>query len=82
VAQHPWPVLYDPEALRRVRVPAAAIVYFDDAYVPTAHSLETAALMPALTPWVTNEWEHNGIRASGTEVIDRLIGLVRGQRLA
>ena len=82
VAQHPWPALYDPEALQRVRVPAAAIVYFDDAYVPTAHSLETAALMPTLTPWVTNEWEHNGIRASGTEVIDRLIGLVRGQRLA
>ena len=82
VAQHPWPALYDPEALQRVRVPAAAIVYFDDAYVATAHSLETAALMPTLTPWVTNEWEHNGIRASGTEVIDRLIGLVRGQRLA
>jgi proline iminopeptidase len=38
--------------------------------------------MPALTPWETNEREHNGIRASGTEVIDRLIGLVRGQRLA
>lgn len=81
VAQHPWPVLYDPAALAQSRVPAAAIIYFDDAYVPTAHSLETAAAIPTLTPWVTNEWEHNGIRASGTEVIDRLIGLVRGRRL-
>ncbi|SMY11290.1 alpha/beta fold hydrolase [Brevibacterium jeotgali] len=81
VAEHTWPSLYDPQSLAEVRVPSAAIVYFDDAYVPTRFSLETAALVPALTPWVTNEWEHNGIRASGTEVIDRLIGLVRGTRL-
>lgn len=82
VANHPWPSLYDREALADVRVPAAAIVYFDDAYVPTEFSLETAGLVPSLTPWVTNEWEHNGIRASGTEVVDRLIGLVTGRRLA
>ena len=81
VAETPWPSLYDPRALAEVRVPSAAIVYFDDAYVPTEFSLETAALVPSLTPWVTNEWEHNGIRASGTEVIDRLIGLVTGRRL-
>ncbi|HLS34352.1 MAG TPA: aminopeptidase, partial [Brevibacterium sp.] len=82
VADTAWPPLYDPERLAEVRVPAAAIVYFDDAYVPTRFSLETAELVPSLTPWVTNEWEHNGIRASGTEVIDRLIGLVTGRRPA
>lgn len=81
VADVPWPSLYDPDALAEVRAPSAAIVYFDDAYVPTRFSLETADLVPSLTPWVTNEWEHNGIRASGTEVIDRLIGLVTGRRL-
>ena len=48
---------------RRGPGPSAAIVYFDDAYVPTRFSLETADLVPSLTPWVTNEWEHNGIRA-------------------
>lgn len=81
VAETTWPSLYDPQTLAEVRVPSAAIVYFDDAYVPTRFSLETAALVPSLTPWVTNEWEHNGIRASGTEVVDRLIGLVTGRRL-
>src|SRR5699024_275703 len=39
VAAHPWPSLYSREALAEVRVPAAAIVYFDDAYVTTESPL-------------------------------------------
>jgi pimeloyl-ACP methyl ester carboxylesterase len=82
IAEHVWPSLYDPEALRRAEVPAAAAVYFRDAYVPTEDSLRTAALLPRMTPWVTSSWEHNGIRASGTEVISHLIELVQGRRSA
>jgi hypothetical protein len=33
-----------------------------------------------LRPWVTNEYEHNGLAASGGQVLDRLIDLVRGRR--
>ncbi len=82
LAEHEWPVLYTEEALRRAEVPAAAAVYFRDAYVPAAHSLETAALLPRLTPWITSSWEHNGIRSSGTEVISHLIDLVQHRRTA
>jgi hypothetical protein len=31
-----------------------------------------------LRPWVTNEWEHDGLRVSGGAVLDRLIAMNRG----
>ena len=27
---------------------------------------------------MTNEWEHDGLRASDRQVVDRLIGMARG----
>ena len=79
LAEHDWPRLYDPEALASCDVPAAAAIYAEDAYVDRVFSEETAALVPSLRPWVTNEYEHNGLRASGDRVLDRLIGLTRGR---
>ena len=79
IAEHPWPTLYDADALRTVQVPCAAAVYFNDAYVPLEYSLETAAMLPDCRTWVTSEYEHNGLRM-GTEVIDHLIGLLKGNR--
>jgi hypothetical protein len=32
-----------------------------------------------MRPWVTNEHEHNGLRADGARILDRLIGLARGR---
>ena len=32
-----------------------------------------------LRPWVTNEYEHNGLRADGERVLGRLIALARGR---
>ena len=78
LAEHEWPRLYDPEVLASVDVPAAAAVYAEDPYVDREYSLETAALGPTLRPWVTNEYEHNGLRADGDRILDRLIGMVRG----
>jgi hypothetical protein len=72
-----WPPLYDAARLRENDVPAAAAVYFNDMYVPTRFSLRTAAAIRGLRPWVTSEYEHDGLRAS-TRVLDRLIGLVHG----
>jgi pimeloyl-ACP methyl ester carboxylesterase len=82
LAEHEWPQLYDADALRAADVPAAAAVYFDDAYVPREHSLATAALLPRLRPWVTSEYEHNGLRASGEAVLDHLLDLAAGRRAA
>jgi pimeloyl-ACP methyl ester carboxylesterase len=73
-----WPSLYDPARLGANEVPAAAIVYYDDMYVPAELSLETASRISGLRPWVTNEYEHDGLRVSGGRVLDRLIGMVRG----
>lgn len=82
LAEHEWPRLYDEEALRSADVRAAAAVYFDDAYVPRELSLATAALLPQITCWVTSEYEHNGLRASGDGVLDHLLGIVSGARIA
>ncbi len=78
LAEWDWPTLYDAEALGSCDVPCAAAVYADDAYVHRAFSEETANLVPTMKPWITNEYEHNGIRVDGERILDRLIGLARG----
>jgi pimeloyl-ACP methyl ester carboxylesterase len=72
-----WPRLYDQERLAACEVPAAAAVYFDDMYVDSGLSLATARAIRGLRPWVTNEYEHDGLRV-GT-VLSRLIAMARGE---
>jgi hypothetical protein len=72
-----WPVLYDPEALRACQVPCAAAVYADDMYVEREYSEDTGAQLPRLRMWLTNEFEHDGLRRSD-DLLDRLIAMVRG----
>jgi pimeloyl-ACP methyl ester carboxylesterase len=79
LAEHEWPRLYDPDMLASVDVPCAAAIYAEDAYVPRQFSEETAAMLAAMRPWVTNEYQHNGLRADGGRVLDRLVGLARGR---
>ncbi|MEV4560994.1 alpha/beta fold hydrolase [Kitasatospora sp. NPDC049285] len=74
-----WPDLYDLERLAANRVPVYAAVYHDDMYVDTAHSLETADAVARVRTWVTNEWEHDGVRVSNGQVLDRLIRMARGE---
>ena len=74
-----WPPLYDPARLAATRVPVAAAVYYDDMYVPRELSLPTAAAIRGLRPWVTNEWEHDGLRASNGAVLGRLLEMNRGE---
>ncbi|WP_433259980.1 alpha/beta fold hydrolase [Actinosynnema sp. CS-041913] len=73
-----WTPLYDLDRLARNEVPIAAIVYHDDMYVDTGLSLDTAERVGGLRTWVTNEWEHDGVGASGERVLDRLIDLANG----
>src|SRR5699024_10329156 len=82
LAAHEWPALYDEAALQAADVPGAAAVYYDDAYVPRESSMATAALLPSLRTWVTSEYEHNGLRASGETVLDHLLDLAAGSRAA
>ena len=76
-AKTDWPRLYDLDVLRANTVPVAAAVYLDDMYVESTYSQETAAFIPGVRAWVTNEYEHNALRADGERVLDRLIGMVR-----
>jgi pimeloyl-ACP methyl ester carboxylesterase len=74
-----WPRLYEIERLRANSVPGAAAVYYDDMYVERAFSEETARHIQGLKVWVTNEYEHNGLRADGERLLDRLLGMARGE---
>jgi pimeloyl-ACP methyl ester carboxylesterase len=74
-----WPALYDPTRLASCDVPVAAAVYHDDMYVDFGLSMPTARAIRGLRPWVTNEYEHDGLRVSGGRVLDRLITMVRGE---
>jgi hypothetical protein len=72
-----WPPLYDPGQLARTDIPVAAAIYFDDMYVPRELSLETAGRIRGLRYWITNEFEHDGLRVSDGRVLDRLFELAR-----
>ena len=77
IAAHDWPQLYDAERLRRCDVPAAAVIYAYDTYVEREFSEETAAMIPTMRPWLTSEFEHNGLRVDGGRILDRLVRLAR-----
>lgn len=79
LAEREWPALYDAEVLRSVDIPCAAAVYTEDPYVDRLFSEETAAMIPTMRPWLTNEYQHNGLRAHGARIFDRLLGLARGR---
>jgi pimeloyl-ACP methyl ester carboxylesterase len=74
-----WPKLYDLETLRGNRVPVAAAIYAEDPYVARSLSETTAAAVGNLRAWITNEYQHDGLRVEGKKVLGRLIDMVRGE---
>lgn len=78
-ARTDWTPLYDPARLAANEIPVAAAVYHDDMYVDTAHSLATARTIRGLRTWVTDEFDHDGVRAGGPRVLDRLLALTRDE---
>jgi pimeloyl-ACP methyl ester carboxylesterase len=78
LAEHEWPPLYDGERLEANDVPAAAAVYAEDMYVERVLSEETAARIKGLHMWLTNEYDHDGLRQDD-RVLERLIDLARGR---
>ena len=79
LAEHKWPKLYDATTLAANEVPAAAAIYVNDMYVERELSEETARAIRGLRTWITDEYEHNALRADGERVLGRLIDLVRGR---
>lgn len=80
LAERPFEgALYDPARLAANEVPVAAAIYFDDMYVDADLSLETAARVGNLRGWVTNEYEHDGLRQS-PKVLEHLFGMILQNR--
>jgi pimeloyl-ACP methyl ester carboxylesterase len=79
LAEREWPRLYDPDVLASNEVPVAAAIYVNDMYVERVFSEETAARIRGARTWITNEYEHNGLRADGKRILGRLIDLARGR---
>ncbi|PRX11215.1 UNVERIFIED_ORG: proline iminopeptidase [Martelella mediterranea] len=77
-ARDAYPPLYDATRLFANDIPVAAAVYHDDMYVDAGLSLETAARLGNCQTWVTNEYEHDGLRQD-VNVFRRLRGLIEEQ---
>ncbi|MGL5036543.1 MAG: alpha/beta fold hydrolase [Aeromonas sp.] len=72
-----WGLLYDAAQLARNKVPVACAVYAEDMYVEFDYSRETLRGLGHSRAWITNEYQHNGLRIDGERVLDRLIALNR-----
>ncbi|MBR9786808.1 alpha/beta hydrolase [Vibrio sp. J1-1] len=70
-----WSPLYDQNQLADNKVPVSCAVYADDMFVEMDISRETLASMPNSKAWITNEYEHNGLRADGERILDTLIAM-------
>jgi len=68
-----WEPLYDLKQLARNTVPCAAIVYYDDMYVPRELSEEAARRIQGLQLWITNEYLHSGIHSGGELILNKLL---------
>ncbi|CAM9603465.1 unnamed protein product [Choristocarpus tenellus] len=74
-----WPALYDRAALEKCNVPCAAAVYYDDIYVEREFSEETSRILPDCKIWVTNQYQHSGLRDDGSKIFSTLLGMTRGE---
>jgi pimeloyl-ACP methyl ester carboxylesterase len=74
-----WGDVYNVEQLQENEVPTAAIVYYEDMCVARQFSEQTAKLTNGTKIWVTNEYEHDGLRIDGERILSRLIDMVRGE---
>jgi len=79
LARREWPRLYDPEVLAGNEVPLAAAIYAEDMYVEREFAEETASRIRGAKTWITNEYQHNGLRVDGERILGRLIDLARGR---
>jgi hypothetical protein len=79
LADREWPRLYDEDVLSSNQVPTAAVIYADDMYVERAFSEQTAAQIRGIRTWITNEYQHNGLRVDGDRILGHLLDLARGR---
>jgi len=85
-----WGNLYDVERMREALAKddgsggdtrAAAAVYYDDMYVDFDAAMEVVGRggpLEGCKVWVTNEYQHSGLRDDGAVIVSKLLGMARG----
>jgi len=80
-----WSEIYDAKQMRKAlgegKSKAAAAVYFDDMYVDFDASIQVTrrgAPLEKCKLWITNEYQHSGLRDNGAEIFSRLLHMVKG----
>jgi len=68
-----WSRLYNLERLGANSVPCAAIVYYDDMYVPRQLCEEAVRKVGGIQMWVTSEYSHSGIHSGGEIILNKLL---------
>ena len=58
-------------------MPVACAVYAEDMFVEFDFSRDTLKGLGNSRAWITNEYEHNGLRVDGERILDRLIRMNR-----
>lgn len=56
-----WGKIYDLNQLQHNEVPLQSAVYYNDMYVPRELSMRTLNQIPHSHPWVTTDYEHDGV---------------------
>ncbi len=80
LAEREWPRLYDPDQLRRERG-AGGGDRLRRGHVRRARLLRgDGPQVRGLRLWLTNEYDHDGLRADGERILGRLIDLARDGR--
>ena len=57
-----------------------AAVYYNDMYDERTYSEETAADIRGIKLWITNQYEHNALRADGEVVLNHLLAMLHGEQ--
>ncbi len=80
-----WSEIYNAEQMRKAlgegKSKATAAVYFDDMYVDFDASIKVTrrgAPLEKCKLWITNEYQHSGLRDNGAEIFSKLLHMTKG----
>ena len=80
-----WGDLYHADHMRQVlstgKSKAAAAVYYDDMYVDFNASMKVTdqgGPLEQCKVWVTNDYQHSGLRDDGATIFTKLLGMAKG----
>ena len=79
-----WSPLYNAERMRTAldsSVRAAAAVYYDDMYVDfdaCAQVTKRGGPLEKCKVWISNEYQHSGLRDDGAKIFTKLLGMAKG----